>query len=85
MPAEVVAEEENSGVAQEVVINTRHSKRQQVQQSITSMMPQSKAGQVVAVNKLNLKKRSQRDEATKQVGLASQGRCTRRKTAVAAA
>ncbi|KAL3158798.1 hypothetical protein ABBQ32_011525 [Trebouxia sp. C0010 RCD-2024] len=82
---EVVTEEETAGALPEVVISTKHRKRQQVQQSIISMMPQSKAGQVVAVTKLNPKKRNQRDEATKHVGLASQGRCTRRKPAVAAA
>ncbi|KAL3135633.1 hypothetical protein ABBQ38_006114 [Trebouxia sp. C0009 RCD-2024] len=83
-PQEVVAEEETAGAVPEVVTSTRHSKRQQVQQSIISMMPQSKAGQVAAVTKLNPKKRSQLHEA-KQVGLALQGRCTRRKPAVAAA
>lgn len=72
-----------AAVVVEVAVSTRHSKRQRVQQSIVSLMPQSKAGQAAAVSKLNSKMRSQDVEAVevKAVGLASQGRCTRRKVA----
>ena len=77
--AAVVAEVQAAAAVPEVPVSTRHSKRQSVQQSIVSLMPQSKAGQAAAVSKLNSKTRSQDVETVKAVGLASQGRCIRRK------
>ena len=83
--AEAVAEVQTANALPEVAISTRHRKRQRVQQSIVSMMPQSKAGQAAAVSKLISKKQSQDVvETAKQVGLASKGRCTRRRPVVAA-
>ena len=82
--AEVVAEVQAAAALPEVASSTRHRKRQRVQQSIVSMMPQSKAGQAAAVSKLISKKQSQDGETAKQVGLASKGRCARRKPVVAA-
>lgn len=79
--AAVVAEVQAAAAVpdHEVAVSTRHSKRHRVQQSIVSLMPQSKAGQAAAVSKLNSKTRSQEVETVKAVGLASQGRCIRRK------
>lgn len=82
--ADVEAEVQAAAALPEVATSSRHRKRQRVQQSIVSMMSQSKAGQAAAVSKLNFKKRSQDVETAKQVGLASKGRCTRRKPIVAA-
>lgn len=79
--AEAVVEIQAAAAVPEVAVSTRHSKRQRVQQSIVSLMPQSKAGQAAAVSKLSSKPgtSSQNVETVKAVGLASQGRCIRRK------
>ena len=82
LPAEVVAEVQAGDAQAELPIDTR-SKHQGGQQTIVSMIPQSRAGQAAAT-KLNSKKRCRDDEAARCVGLASRGRCTRSKSAVAA-
>lgn len=82
--AEAVAEVQRAAALPEVAISIRHRKRQRVQQSIVSMMPQSKAGQAAAVSKLISNKQSQDIETAKQIGLASRGQHTRRRPVVAA-
>ena len=82
--AEAVAEVQTAAALPQVASSTRHRKRQRVQQSIVSMMPQSKAGQAATVCKLISKKQNQDVETVKQVGLASKGRCTRRRPVVVA-
>jgi len=69
--------------ATEVPVKTRRSK-QGLQQTLVSLLPQSKTGQVAAVAKLSSKKRSHVDDTAKSVGLADTLRRTRSKSAVAA-
>ena len=63
-------------------VKIRHSKQQTVQQTLVSLLPQSKTGQAAVAAKLNPKKRSRDDVAAKAVGLASTLRHTRSRAVV---
>lgn len=63
-------------------IKVRQSKQQTVQQTLVSLLPQSKTGQAAAAAKLNPKKRSRDDVTAKAVGLASTLRRTRSRAVV---
>ena len=62
-------------------VKIRQSQQQTVQQTLVSLLPQSKTGQAGVAAKLNPKKRS-RDVTAKAVGLASTLRRTRSRAVV---
>ena len=76
-----------AGVAASVQVETkpvkiRHSQQSTVQQTLVSLLPQSKTGQAAIAARLNPKKRSRDDVMAKAVGLASTLRRTRSRAVV---
>ncbi|DBB01870.1 hypothetical protein WJX77_007017 [Trebouxia sp. C0004] len=63
-------------------VKIRHSQQQTVQQTLVSLLAQSKTGQAAVAAKLNPKKRSRDDVPAKAVGLASTLRRTRSRAVV---
>ncbi len=63
-------------------VQIRHSEQQRVQQTLVSLLPQSKTGQAAVAAKLNPKKRSRDDVRVTAVGLASTLQRTRSRAVV---
>ena len=63
-------------------VQIRHSKQQTVQQTLVSLLPQSKTGQAAVAAKLKPKKRSRDDVTAKAVGLTSTLQRTRSRAVV---
>ena len=64
-------------------VKAKHIRQQKVQQTIVSLLPQSKTGQAAALAKLNPKKRDRDNSTVKSVGLATSMLHTRSRAAVA--
>ena len=64
----------------EAAVKTRHTR----QQTLVSLLPQSKTGHLAAAGKLNPKKRNRNGDTVKSVGLTATLRHTRSKSAVVA-
>ena len=75
-PETVVSATAEEGVSQ-VLVTTRSCKKQILQQTLVTLLPQSKVAQDAAVSKLGSKKRRHDDDSKKGFGLASNLRRTR--------